>query len=679
MSRVSGSIRQPQQRTSHNPVERQLERSPSHTSQQVGNSVRINSQTRRFRRIQEEPTVAESSTMAERRSLDAPASQEFTAAGSSTVTEHQAPNPEELQGRPATTRRVYSSSFAHRRRPISNQYSTPERALTSLLRNWVQHRRGHGNDTSSLANSENQLLSSSSSDRENEPPDRPNSPVSATALQEASHEGTERFEPGSPSSVITVVRVSAPAELNSSRAPNESEGVNNPVAVSSSLPLSLDRDASAWRSRSDPGPLSPIQTSAVGTTPTSSDIRPSEGVNDGVNGNSGPSVTSSDIRSQSLNNINRSSNINLPVSRPLGNSRSSPAVEALTAIADTYATRAQDNNGTNGTPSASVSSSLFLHTSSSLSRTREHGVRTLAIDNTSSPPEASSPVTASNAAEPPDHAQASNRVEATNNLPASSHSTESSTAGASHRTHMTDGEDVSLLAAAGSPPRYTFFAPFDNQRAESPSPRHDADRSPPRSASQRRSSQPPPGGRERLRDHAISRTSPTRSNRSLRARSPEQARRLASFRLHPYILGGQDPGPSTASTSVETRRRNEQQSEEGQDRQEVGLGIFLPDTADQRQDQGENGQDTLVDEQNQGGAAGEQLLQQQDDDQRTIVDLEQQTAPAPPPKIKRRLKKVWRCVTCSPMSKTRRSVCFLCLGLLVVVIIGGPPFWYFLR
>ncbi|OTA61464.1 hypothetical protein K449DRAFT_62822 [Hypoxylon sp. EC38] len=659
MSRVSRSTRQSQQRTAHNPMERQLERSPSPIPQRVRNSVRIDSQTRRFRSIHEEATASESSTMAERRPLlDSHNPEEFTATGSSMASEHRVPNPEKLQDRPSTTRRVYSSAFAHRRRPISNQYSTPERTLTSLLRNWVQHRRSRGNNASSHASSEGQRLLSTSPDGKNEQPDHPDSPVSAIALQEASREDTERFEPGSPSSVITVIRVSAPAESNSSHESNGSERVNIPVAVSRSLSLSLDRNVLAWRSRSDPGPLSPIQASAVGTAPTSSGIRPREAVSNGVNGNTGPSATSSDIGSQSLDNIS------LPVSRSLGNSRSSSAVEALTAIADTYTVRSQDNDGTNGTSSTSASSSLVLHNPYTPPGTPEHNVATVGIDGTSSLPEAPSSIAASK------------RVETTNNRPVSSHSTESSTPGASHRMRMTNREDMSLLAAASSPPRYTFFAPFDDQRAEPPSPRQDANRSPPQhSASQRRSSRPPTGRRERVQDHVISRVSPSRSNRSLRPRSPDQARRLASFRTHPYVLGGRDLGPSTASTSVETRGRNQQQREEGQDRQEVGLGIFLLDTAEQQQDQRENNLQNLIDEQYQGGVAE----QEQDDDQRTIVDLEQQTVLARPLSIKERLKKTWRCMSCFPMSTSKKMVCLVFLGLSIVIIIGGPPFWFFFR
>ncbi|OTA82279.1 hypothetical protein M434DRAFT_199475 [Hypoxylon sp. CO27-5] len=637
MSRVSRSTRQSQQRTAHNPMERQLERSPSPIPQRVGNSVRIDSQTRRFRSIHEDATASESSTMAERRPLlDSHNSEECTATGSSMASEHRVPNPEKLQDRPSTTRRVYSSAFAHRRRPISNQYSTPERTLTSLLRNWVQHRRDRGNNTSSHASSEGQRLLSTSSDGKNEQPDHPDSIVSTTALEEASREGTERFEPGSPSSVITVIRVSAPAELNSSHESNESERVNIPVAVSRSLSLSLDRNVLAWRSRSDPGPLSPIQASAVGTAPTSSGIRPREAVSNGANGNPGPSATSSDIGSQSLDNIS------LPVSRSIGN----------------------NNDGTDGTSSTSASSSLVLHNPYTPPGTPEHNGATVGIDGTSSLPEAPSSIAASKP------------VETANNRPVSSHSTESSTPGASHRMRMTNREDMSLLAAASSPPRYTFFAPFDDQRAEPPSPRQDANRSPPlHSASQRRSSRPPTGRRERVQDHAISRASPTRSNRSLRSRSPDQARRLGSFRTHPYVLGGRDPGPSTASTSVETRGRNQQQREEGRDRQEVGLGISLLDTAEQQQDQRENNLQNLIDEQYQGGVAE----QEQDDDQRTIVDLEQQTVLARPLSIKERLKKTWRCVTCFPMSTSKKMLCLVFLGLSIVIIIGGPPFWFFFR
>ncbi|KAI1141107.1 hypothetical protein F5Y05DRAFT_423920 [Hypoxylon sp. FL0543] len=236
MSQSPQSIRsQSQGQSALNETERQPERAPTPASQQAGNLARVDSQTRRFRALQNKPNVAESST------------EKFSVAGSSTVTEQQAQAPENTQGQQPTARRhAFSSSFLHRHRPISSDYATATSTLRTILRGPKQDQHGARNDASSDATSENQPLLSSSPDKGNDLSDVPDSPVSATAIPEFSHERAERgFEPGSPASVITVIRVGSPAESSPPHAANESDDVSDPVAFSEDSQQPSDHQTSS--------------------------------------------------------------------------------------------------------------------------------------------------------------------------------------------------------------------------------------------------------------------------------------------------------------------------------------------------------------------------------------------------------------------------------------------------
>ncbi|KAI1417272.1 hypothetical protein F5Y13DRAFT_185345 [Hypoxylon sp. FL1857] len=496
------------------------------------------------------------------------------------------------------------------------------------------------------------LSERSSSEREIGQPEHPPPPIPATALPESAHEGAERnVGPGSPSSVITVIRVgSGESNSSGSGAPNEPDGVDDPVAMSRPNSPSLDYRPLSWTPISDFESLSVALADAAGPEliPSTSEYTNSE-----VNSNHGSHITN--------DNIDRSNNVILTSGAIIhdidgdAHSRHSSVVEGLAAIANRYAVRTRDDDG--------IPTSLFRRWSHPPSGTWEHYVSTFGIDGASSPPESSCSVAASNTAVLPDHVQTSHRIEASSNPTASSHSAESSTPAASQasppvrasvpatETATNASSDVCPTSGVPLPSRTRQSASvtsIDRETSEdghqmdigdeenpsstatgAPEPQHDADPSPPQYSQAPRHSDRPSTRGGRVIGRAISWDTSVRSGRR-----PELYQRNR-WRPRPLIPGSRVPRPSTY---VETVGRARQQGQRGRGRQGVGLGISQGGTAGQQaQQQGVDGQ-TPADEQPQSGTDGQRPAQSQQGDPQAPGDVEQQAPTSTPPTMKERLK-----------------------------------------
>ncbi|KAI0837978.1 hypothetical protein F5Y06DRAFT_304058 [Hypoxylon sp. FL0890] len=618
MSRSPVSTRpRSQDQSARNQMERQLERSPSPIPQQTGNSAR-----------------------------ESNASREFTNSGSSSAAEQQARGPEESQDQSTSRPHARSSSFLQRHRLISDQYATPASTLRSIVRDFGPDRRGHRSDTASNASSENQPLISSGSDKENDQLDPPGSPVSATAVPESSHGDTERSpEPGSPASVITVIRNATPAESSSPRAPDESDEVNELGAFSTPNPASVDRQTS-----DNIDLANSVVNDAGHNTLSVSNSRTAEAV-----AAASPSLS----ESRSLSNTTLLNNI------------SSIPNETRAAIQNVYTVLAENYYGTDGTLPVSMPSNtaeLQSHAQTSDSVGTQNNA---AASSHSAGP--SSPTASQDAPPIPVSGSAAGIVASAGSdvypqpgipLPIRTrspvHATSPSrgTPGGHRRIYSVYEEDSALAAEAGNPTRYTSFGilhGYENQRAHSPSPPYDADRSPPRYSESFLHSSRPPTRRERALDHAIGRGSSSRRVLGQWPRDSELTRQLQRPGPHSHNPEGSNPAPSTYSNYVDAQRRNQQpgQEERGErDGQAAGLGT--------------NRQQGTTE---QGRTTGQQQEQQRDADARTLVDVEQQAPQPTPPTTKERLKRALEYAICLRLPKRERIVCLTCCGLSIVLLI----------